>query len=149
MVVRIAQVHLMTHHGHLKFIMQPTERWRQKKTWGGGVKWHPVNFLQLLQIDCTMVIPLTDTWIEERSLIAWVCSNQKQKVTLLNASDTAVQEVIGAQVSSKETKYQKWFKSLIVKQLDGLRTNCNLFLIPDYMTKIVVSTVIHYIPHFR
>ncbi len=28
-------------------------------------------------------------------------------------------------------------------------TNCNLLLIPDYMTQIVVSDVIHYITHFR
>ncbi len=33
-------------------------------------------------------------------------------------------------------------------ELSRLLTNCNLLLIPNYMTKIVVSDVIHYITHF-
>ncbi len=34
-------------------------------------------------------------------------------------------------------------------ELGRLLTNCNPLLIPDYMTKIVVSNVIRYITHFR
>ncbi len=34
-------------------------------------------------------------------------------------------------------------------ELGRLLTNCNPLLIPDYMTIIVVSNVIHYITHFR
>ncbi len=37
----------------------------------------------------------------------------------------------------------------IYTELGRLLTNCNPFLIPDYMTKIVVSNVIRYITHFR
>ncbi len=34
-------------------------------------------------------------------------------------------------------------------ELDRLLTNCNPLLIPNYMTKNVVSNIIHYITHFR
>lgn len=44
--------------------------------------------------------PLADACIKQGSLEAWVCSNQKQQITLFNASYTGVQQVIRAQVSS-------------------------------------------------
>ncbi len=34
-------------------------------------------------------------------------------------------------------------------ELGRFLANCNSLLIPDYMTKIVVSNVIRYITHFR
>ncbi len=37
----------------------------------------------------------------------------------------------------------------IYTELGRLFTNCNPLLIPNYMTKTVVSNVTHYIAHFR
>lgn len=51
------------------------------------MRWRKMN---ILIGQCEMIIPLADTRVEERSLITWICSDQKQVVTLLDARDTAV-----------------------------------------------------------
>lgn len=51
-----------------------------------------------------MVLPLTNPGVEQWSFIAWVCSYEQQQITLLDAGDAAVQQVIGAQVSAKDKK---------------------------------------------
>lgn len=54
-------------------------------------------------------IPLSDTRIEQRGLIAWICPDQKQEVSLFNASDSSVEEIVGTQVRSKrQTKNEHW-----------------------------------------
>ncbi len=40
-------------------------------------------------------------------------------------------------------------RHVVFPELGRLLTNCNPLLIPDYMTKIVVSYIICYITHFR
>lgn len=49
-------------------------------------------------------LPLSDTRIEQRGLIAWVCPNQKQEVSLFNASDSSVEEIVGTKVRPAHRK---------------------------------------------
>lgn len=51
-----------------------------------------------------MSLPLADSSVEKWSFKAWVGSNQQQKVSLLNAGDAGVQQVVWAQVSAAEKK---------------------------------------------
>lgn len=46
-------------------------------------------------------LPFSDTCIEQRGLVAGVSSDQKQEVSLFNASDSSVEEIVGTQVRSE------------------------------------------------
>ncbi len=61
----------------------------------------------------------------------WAGNRQPDLATLLT---NVIQEIVQAPITDRAGR---------------LITNCNLLLIPDYMTKIVVSNIIRYITHFR
>lgn len=46
--------------------------------------------------------PLSDSGVEERGFVARVGSYEQQQVTVLDAGDARVQQVVGAQVSAAE-----------------------------------------------
>ncbi len=49
-----------------------------------------------------MSLPLADSSVEERGFVARVGSYEQQQVTVLDAGDASVQQVVRAQVSAAE-----------------------------------------------
>lgn len=62
-----------------------------------------------------MCLPLADSGVEKWGFVAWVGSYEQQQVTVLNAGDARVQQVVGAQVSAAERENN---------QLRKLETHC-------------------------
>lgn len=54
-----------------------------------------------------MSLPLADSGIEERGFVARVGSHEQQQVTVLDADDARVQQVVGAQVSAAGRERKK------------------------------------------
>ncbi len=54
-----------------------------------------------------MSLPLADSGVEERGFVAWVGSNEQQQVTVLDAGDARVQQVVGAQVGAADRERKK------------------------------------------
>lgn len=67
--------------------------------------------------------PLADAGVEQRRLVAWVGPHEQQQVTLLDAGDAGVQQVVGAQVGAAERAQQlrNWKEQNFTKVL------CNNF----------------------
>lgn len=60
------------------------------------------RYVYAILADMLLCSPLADSGVEKRRLVARVGSYQQQKVTLLDAGDARVQQVVGAQVSAVE-----------------------------------------------
>lgn len=76
-----------------------------------------INFRNVTATTChAQRLPLPDTCVEQRGLIAWVGPDQQQQVSLFNASDSSVEEIVGTQVRSKEqTEKSTWVDQVLVR----------------------------------
>ena len=132
MVVCVTQVHFLSHKSHLQLIVKPAE-WEVPRLKNmlsfiiALLVWHYPTTPDT--VFTAFNLPFSDSRIEKRSLIAWVCANQKQQVSFFNASNPSIKEIVWTQISSEKANI-KAVKGTTV--LNSLVLSSVLFILWSY-----------------